>query len=354
MTNTISIDQNGKASSSAGIYGLPFKQVNSKIVYIPVPWDVTTSYMAGTNRGPQAIMRASDQIDLFDLDYKDIFTQGLFMQKPMSWIKTQNTVLRKLAETIIDSDDVKVSKSKTLQKNLSLVNKGSEKLNQLLEAECSKLIADGKIPVIVGGDHSTPFGAIKAYSNVYKDFGVLHIDAHSDNRQAYMGFEYSHASIIYNVSEKIPGVKKIVQVGIRDFCQQEYDYTTGSKKFEVYFDTHIQRRKLQGENFAAIAKEIVSKLPKNIYISFDIDGLNPLFCPHTGTPVPGGLDYHEFVLLLRTIVDSGKTIVGFDLVEVAPSSIKNDEWDANVGMRLLYKMSGACLASQKLIPCTLC
>ena len=351
MTNTILIDQNGKASANAGIYGLPYSEEQSKVVFIPVPWDVTTSYMAGTNKGPQAIMRASDQIDLFDLDYCDIFKQGLFMQKPKSWIKTQNAPLRKLAETIIEADDQKVAKSKVLQKNLATVNKGCEKLNDLLEKECAALLAQGKIPVIVGGDHSTPFGAVKAYAAHYKDLGVLHIDAHSDNRQAYMGFEYSHASIVYNISEKIPSIKKIVQVGIRDFCQQEYDYTSGNKKFKVYYDTHLQRRKLNGESFLSLAKEIVSQLPQNIYITFDIDGLNPLFCPHTGTPVPGGLDYHELLMLLRVIVDSGKKIVGFDLVEVAPSISKRDEWDANVGMRLLYKLSGACLASQGIIPC---
>lgn len=349
MTNTISIDQNGKASASAGIYGLPFSEAQSKVVFMPIPWDVTTSYLPGTHKGPQAIMRASSQIDLFDLDYCDIFSQGLFMQKPMAWIKKENSVLRPLAETIIDADDQKVQKSKQLQANLAKVNKGSEKLNQLVYAETLRLLKQGKIPVVVGGDHSTPFGAIKAYAEHYQDLGILHIDAHSDNRQAYMGFEYSHASIIYNVSQKIPSIKKIVQLGIRDFCQQEYDYTSTHPKFKVYYDTHFQRRKLLGESFLSIAKEIISQLPNNIYITFDIDGLNPLFCPHTGTPVPGGLDYHELLLLIKLIVESGKTLVGFDLVEVAPSSIKNDEWDANVGMRLLYKLSGACLASQKLI-----
>jgi agmatinase len=139
-------------------------------------------------------------------------------------------------------------------------------------------------------------------------------------------------------------------VGIRDFCEQEYLYTKNHKKVEVYFDQDISRRKLNGENFSKIAKEIVSHLPNEIYISFDIDGLDPRYCPNTGTPVPGGLDYSEVLFIINEIIASGKKLVGFDLVEVAPNP-KNakDEWDANVGMRLLYKMTGATLYSHGLI-----
>jgi agmatinase len=161
-----------------------------------------------------------------------------------------------------------------------------------------------------------------------------------------MGFENSHASIMYNVMEKIPAISKLVQVGIRDLCEQEYTYTLANKKIEMYFDQTLARRKMSGENFKKMAVEIVSHLPKHVYISFDIDGLDPRFCPNTGTPVPGGLDYQEVMLIINELLESGKQLVGFDLVEVAPDlKNKNDEWDANVGMRLLYKMSSACLAS---------
>ncbi|EQC43765.1 agmatinase family protein [Bacteriovorax sp. Seq25_V] len=343
------IDPNGKASANSGVYGLPYNEENSKVVYIPVPWDVTTSYIAGTHQGPEAIFNASEQIDFFDLEYKDAYKQGLFMQKEKSWIKTLNKKMRTQAQKIIDANE-EVEGNKTLEAALKKVNDASKKVNDFVEAECDRLLAEGKIPVVVGGDHSTPYGAIKSYAKKYKkDFGVLHFDAHSDTRIAYMGFEHSHASIMYNASKDIPSIKKFVQVGIRDFCEQEYEYTKKSKKFDVYFDLDLQKRKLKGEKFEKIAKEIVSKLPKNIYISFDIDGLDPRFCPHTGTPVPGGLDYNEVVFILNTVVQSGRKIVGFDLVEVCPSGDESDEWDANVGMRLLYKMTSACMASQKII-----
>jgi agmatinase len=220
-------------------------------------------------------------------------------------------------------------------------------VNEFVYKESLRLLKAKKIPVVVGGDHSTPFGAIKAYAETYKDFGILHIDAHSDTRVSYMGFEHSHASIMHNVMEKIPGVKKLVQVGIRDFCEEEYNYTKKNPKIFVHFDRHLQEKKLTGSKWSDIAKDIISELPENVYLSFDIDGLDPRFCPNTGTPVAGGLDYHEMIYLILEIVKSGKRLVGFDLVEVAPNAKnKGDEWDANVGMRLLYKLAGAALASQ--------
>ena len=349
MAKTI-IDPNAKATSKDGIYGLPFKEAEARVVYLPIPWDVTTSYQAGTSKGPSAIRKASDQIDFFDLDFIDAFQAGLFMKKENSKIKKLNSTGRLLAKKIIDSDDETLKKNKALQKNLVQVNKICSELNNEVYKETKALLDNNQISVVVGGDHATPFGAIKAYAEKFPGLGILHFDAHSDTRVSYMGFENSHASIMHNVMEKISGIEKLVQVGIRDFCEQEYDYTNAHKKIEVYFDQVLARRKMNGETFHKIAKEIVAHLPKNIYISFDIDGLDPRFCPHTGTPVPGGLDYQEVMLIIQEIVNSGKTLVGFDLVEVAPSpKDKNDEWDANVGMRLLYKLTSASLATQGII-----
>lgn len=345
MTKTI-IDPNAKATSKDGIYGLPFKESEAQVVFIPVPWDVTTSYQAGTSKGPSAILRASEQIDFFDLDYIDAYQAGLFMKKESLKIKKLNSKGRLLAKKIIDADDDKMKTNKILQKNLKEVNQICDELNSEIYKETKALLSKNQISVIVGGDHSTPFGAIKAYAEKYPNLGVLHFDAHSDTRIAYMGFQNSHASIMHNVMEKISGVSKLVQVGIRDFCEQEFTYTQKNKKVEVYFDQILAKRKMSGENFQKIAKEIIAHLPEHVYISFDIDGLDPRFCPNTGTPVPGGLEYSEVVFIINEIVSSGKKLVGFDLVEVAPNpKDKNNEWDANVGMRLLYKMTSASLAS---------
>lgn len=354
MTKKVSkktiIDPNAKASAKDGVYGLPFTEAESKVIYLPIPWDVTTSYQAGTSKGPEAILMASEQIDFFDMDYIDAYRAGLHMKKASAKIKKLNREGRLLAKKIIEASDADFIKNKSLKKNQETVNRLCEELNKEVYSEVKSLLKLNKMPVIVGGDHATPFGAIKAYAETFPGLGILHFDAHSDTRIAYMGFSNSHASIMHNVMEKIPNVSKLVQVGIRDFCEQEFEYTKNHPKIEVYYDQKIAQRKLAGEFFAKIASEIVSKLPEKIYISFDIDGLDPRFCPHTGTPVPGGLDYAEVIFIINEIVKAKKTIVGFDLVEVAPSpKDKSDEWDANVGMRLLYKMTSAALASQGLI-----
>jgi agmatinase len=232
---------------------------------------------------------------------------------------------------------------------LARVNELSQQVNDWVEHETARLVAKKKIVGIVGGDHSVPFGALKALAaSRRKPFGILHFDAHSDTRKAYEGFTHSHASIMWNVLESIQEVKKLVQVGIRDVCEEEIQYTRSlGERVRIFFDRDNAMRKLAGESFLTIAREVVAALPDEIWVSFDVDGLDPRFCPHTGTPVPGGLDFHEAIMILREVVRAKKTILGFDLNEVAPNqSDENDQWDGNVGARLLYKLCGFTLASQ--------
>jgi agmatinase len=210
----------------------------------------------------------------------------------------------------------------------------------------NELLNDNRIVGVVGGDHSVPFGSIAAHAQHYPGMGILHLDAHADLRCAYEGFEWSHASIMYNVFNRIPEVSAIVQVGIRDYCEEERALISGSRnRIRTYFDKDMRDRLSGGEAFESFAAMIIKDLPKDVYLSFDIDGLDPSLCPHTGTPVPGGLDFHQLCILLKTLVHSGRRIVGFDLVEVAPGS-KGDEWDGNVGARVLYKMIGATVRSR--------
>ena len=198
----------------------------------------------------------------------------------------------------------------------------------------------------MGGDHSAPYGAIQAASERHPGLGLLHFDAHHDMRQAYEGFEHSHASIFYNVLRDFPSIKKLVQVGIRDFCEQEADFCARQgARVRVFYDADLSRSRYLGANWGAICRRIAGSLPEKVWVTFDIDGLDPRFCPGTGTPVPGGLDFNETSYLLGEVARSGRTIVGFDLVEVAPGI---GDWDANVGARLLYKLAAWTLASQGL------
>jgi agmatinase len=175
--------------------------------------------------------------------------------------------------------------------------------------------------------------------------GVLHVDAHADLRVAYEGFTRSHASIMHNVLADLPEVAKLVQVGLRDLSEEEHERTRTDRRVAAFFDADLAREKLEGMSFARLVDPIVEALPRQVYVSFDVDGLDPALCPSTGTPVPGGLSFHEASYLLRRVVESGRTIVGFDLDEVAPGA-EGDEWPANVGARLLYKLVGWTLKSR--------
>ncbi|MGZ3694638.1 MAG: agmatinase family protein [Bdellovibrionota bacterium] len=333
------------ASLHDGIFGLPHTHKEAKLVYLPVPWEATTSYGGGTSNGPAAILEASYQVDLFDFEVNNPYEAGLFILPEDKKIRAWNKTAKAAAQKIIKAGG-QIGKSKPLAAALKLVNELSYKVNAVVLESARKEMAAGKIVGLVGGDHASPYGAIAAMAEREREFGILHIDAHSDTRKAYEGFIWSHASIMYNVMETLPQVKKLVQVGIRDFCEEEYDYIKANpERIETFFDAQLARRKAEGQTWIAIVKSIVAKLPQKVWISFDIDGLDPRLCPNTGTPVPGGLDYHEVVFLIGEVARSGRTIVGFDLNEVAPGK---DEWDANVAARLLYKLTAWTLASQQL------
>lgn len=333
-----------KSSAEPGLHngqflGLDNDLQSAQAVILPVPWDVTTSYRPGTVSGPEAVIEASYQIDLFSPDYEEFWNVTL-ATLPISktWIR-QSQTLRKKVEKYIDflEKGGKLSKSKPMQALLKEVNASSKKLNDWVYAEAKKYLDQDKAFFVLGGDHSVPFGTIKAHVEKYPNLSVLHFDAHADLREAYEGFEDSHASIMYNVLKKT-SLKKLVQVGVRDVSQLEVDLSQSDSRVETYFDWDIKNRLYQGESWKAICQDIVGHLSQEVYISFDIDGLDPKLCPNTGTPVPGGFEFQEAAFLIREIIDSGRKIVGADLVEVAPAPKKTNEWDGNVGARMLFQL----------------
>lgn len=337
-------DPNAAATDSHSIFGLPFTAKDAALVLLPVPWEVTTSYNEGTAKGPAAIVEASKQIDLFDSELGEFYKPGIAMLPIPTTVQKKSAALRTHAKKIIAKGG-DIGSNAVLKKSLKEVNKGSDWLNDWVRGTVETHLTQGKIVGLVGGDHSTPFGMMQALLKKYPRMGVLQIDAHCDLRKAYEGFEHSHASIMYNALTKLP-LKKLVQVGIRDFCLEEMQIIKREKKrISTFFDTDLAKQKQNGVTWKKIAKKIVSTLPKEVYISFDIDGLEPTLCPHTGTPVPGGLTFYEAAALIRAVHESGRKIVGFDLNEVAPGG--TTEWDGNVGGRMLLKLCGWTLKSQK-------
>ncbi len=341
-------DPNAAPDEDSGVFGLPHTEEEAALVLLPVPWEVTTSYGGGTSKGPAAILAASGQVDLFDGDVIKPYEPGLFMKPESKEVRAWNKTGKAAAQKVIKAGG-RVEGRKDLQKALRTANDLGGKLNEWVRRETKALLDAGKIVGVVGGDHSVPYGAFQAVAEKEGSFGLLHFDAHSDTRVAYEGFTWSHASIMYNAMENIPRISRIVQVGIRDFCEQEYEFihALGSRA-RVFFDRDLAARRFAGTAWTRTAAEIVDALPQKVWITFDIDGLDPKLCPNTGTPVPGGLELAEVNHLLGLLARSGKTIVGFDLVEVSPAPGGRDEWDANVGMRLLYKLAAWTFVSRGL------
>jgi agmatinase len=339
------------AATGDGLFGLTTAPADARIVVIPVPFDATTSYRPGTARGPEAILEASKQVDLEDLQYGAIWKAGIAMLPISREIAALSRRARKAAEPVIAAGGAEAG-NRAHAKALAAVNAASARVNAFVSAEARKILDRGAIPAILGGDHASPFGLVEELAKRHKGLGVLQIDAHMDLREAFEGFAFSHASIYHNVMTRIDGVSKLVQVGIRDFGARERAFAEGSRgRVKVFYDQAIRDRQFAGgakASWSAIAKDIVAALPKDVYISFDIDGLSPDLCPNTGTPVPGGLSFPEVAHLLETLAKSRRRIVGFDLVEVAPGP-NGEDWNANVGARVLYKMLGATAKSRRIL-----
>ena len=345
MADLSGFDANAVGNPNNNIFGLPFSEDDARLVLLPVPWEVTVSYKAGTARAPEHLFRSSLQVDLFDQDIRDGWKQGFYMREPDKKILLKSDYLRKEAELYINfiSQGEQIEKNKFMCKTLKEVNEGSLFLNRWVYEQTSELLNQGKLVGVIGGDHSTPLGFMQAIAEKHGPFGILQIDAHCDLRDSYEGFTHSHASIMYNALRDIPEITRLVQVGIRDYSDSEFHYIQDSKERVVtYFDKDIRERVYEGDTWRKVAEEIIEKLPQKVYLSFDIDGLDPKLCPHTGTPVQGGFDTEQVFYLVKLLLRSGRTLIGFDLSEVGISS---DEWDENVGARVLFKLCHFMVAS---------
>jgi len=345
MTDFSQFDVNRAGNPNNNIFGLPFEEDEAKLVILPVPWEVTVSCGAGTARAAEHIFKASLQVDIFDSDSRDAWKQGLYMRHSDKKILMKSDYLRKEAELFINyiSKGEIVEKNSFMCKSMKDINEGSLFLNRWVYEQSKDLLDKGKLVALVGGDHSTPLGYFKAIAEKHGDFGILQIDAHCDLRKGYEGFTYSHASIMYNALNEIPQLQRLVQVGVRDICEEEWTYIQNSNyRVVTYFDKELKERLYEGQVWKQIADEIVNHLPDKVLISFDIDGLDPKLCPNTGTPVPGGLETEQAFYLFKRIIKSGRQLIGFDINEIG---VGESDWDANVGARILWKLSNMLVAN---------
>ena len=306
-------------------YALVITDTPSLIISVLYPrhsWRISCSIRTAGTKNFSSFLRPSDKKILLKSDY-----------------------LRKEAELYIDyiSKGELTQNNAFMTKSLKDINEGGVYLNKWVYDQTKDLLNNGKLVCLLGGDHSTPLGFFKAQGEIHGEFGILHIDAHCDLRVSYENFKYSHASVMYNALTEIDTLSRIVQVGIRDFSPQEIEYINNSDgRIICYFDNAIKERQYAGETWKQIADDIVDKLPQKVHLSFDIDGLDPKLCPNSGTPVPGGFETEQVYYLLKSLLKSGRQLIGFDLVEVG---VGDTPWDSNVGARVLFKLCNFLAAS---------
>lgn len=330
---------NDPAQEAAEIFGLPFGADLADIVLVPVPWEATVSYGAGTSRGPAAILEASRQIDLNHFDYPDLWRRGIVMDEIPAEIQLLGDQAKAAAAGIIQAleEGRDPRQEADLAAAYRFVDEACESMNGWVEQRTGHWRGAGKIVGVVGGDHSSPLGHLRQVAREHAAFGVLMLDAHLDLRQAYEGFTYSHASIFRNALQ-LPQLTRLVQVGIRDFCAEEVAFAAAQGgRVRIHHDRRLQRDLMDGRTWKSLCEAIIDQLPTKVYVSVDIDGLDPTLCPDTGTPVPGGLSFEQAAYLLHLLGQSGKLIIGFDLCEVSPGQ---NDWNGNVGARVLYQLCG--------------
>lgn len=266
----------------------------SSIVIYSAPLENTVSYGSGTKNGPKEILKASHYVEFYDEE----MDRELCFEKGIATLPIKN--LDKLKSKIV-------------------IDK--------IEKDVSNLLADDKFVVMLGGEHTVALGSVLAHHKKYDYLSILQFDAHSDLRDSYEGDKYSHASVMRRVFDIN---KNIVQVGIRAQCKEEADFIK-SNDINTFFARDIRREKSNGK----WQNNVVKSLKENVYITFDVDGFDPSIVPATGTPEPGGLLWDETLDLIK-LVGKNKNIVGFDVVELAPSKFHTSS--NFVAAKLVYKI----------------
>lgn len=342
-------DPDGVGVDNGTYFGLPFEPETADLVLISAPWDVTVSYGEGTAYAPDAMIEASTQLDFHDPLAPGAWRRGIATADIDYTLQEESQRLRADAAKVIRHlEEGGSAEDDSVTRKICRVNEGCAAMNANIGAQAREWLSKGKIVGLVGGDHSTPYGLIRALGEQYPAFGVLHIDAHCDLREGYEGFEFSHASVMYNVLRDVPQVQKIVQVAVRDFSETEAALAASSERVETFDDLALCAAAFGGQTWDATCRRIADALPHEVYVSFDIDALSFDNCPHTGTPVPGGLSFNQALWLIDTIVRSGHRIIGFDVVEVCPAL--DERIDAITGARILWKLCGQALKSNPVKP----
>ncbi len=317
---------------------------DADVVLVSVPWAVTSANGSGAAYAPDAIIDASTKVGLYDV-LSGVSIDGRVATAEVNYdIQESSQYLGGDAAKIVDHvEDGGVLSGDYFTRKINRINDGFRLMNSSVCAQVWHFANKGKRVGVIGGDHSVSFGAVKAMSELHPDLGVLVFDAHCDLRQSGNVFDYSHLSVVRNMLEEIPQLKKVVCVGVRDLSAADVDTAAQYPRLTMCYAEQMKAAYYGGKSWREICNSIVEQLPQHVYISFDIDALSPEHCPHTKSSVAGGLLFDEAMAMIMAVVESGREIVGFDITEIVPeieSSI-----DASVGARLLVKLSAAAIKS---------
>ena len=256
-------------STYAGIPEAYATSEKSKIVLIPVPYDGTSSWKKGADKGPEAFLDASENMELYDIETdSEVYKQGIYLSQPV----TENSSPEAMVEAV------------------------TEKVKSYLNRN--------KFVTLFGGEHSISIGAIRAFSRHYENLTVVQIDAHADLRESYEGSKCNHACALYEANQ----TTNLIQVGIRSMDQSE--------KSVMNYDNVFFAHEIESDDYWI--EQAVERMTDTVYITIDLDGFDPSLFPATGTPEPGGLFWYETLRFLREVFKE-KNVVGFDLVELCPS-----------------------------------
>jgi agmatinase len=257
----------------------------ASVVILPLPYDQTSTWIKGADKGPEALIQASANMELYDIETEsEVYKKGIFTDSPL--------------QTALPPED----------------------MSKLVYERITQLLGDGKFPVIVGGEHSVSIGAVKACTQNTKDMSVLQLDAHADLRDEYNGSKFNHACVMARVKELCPAV----QVGIRSIDASEKESIEPEKTFFA--------KDIVGTT--GWIQNVISLLSDNVYVTVDLDVFDPSIMPSTGTPEPGGLGWYDVLALLKNLC-SAKNVVGFDVVELCPN--ENNKAPDFLAAKLIYK-----------------
>jgi len=272
----------------------PVRREEALFEIIPVPMEKSVSYGKGTARGPAAILRASQQLEAVD-EGKSPGSLGIFTGSGVSCVGKVEDILRRVESRVLEP------------------------------------VQGGRIPVVLGGEHTVTLGALRAFHRAGRRFGIVQVDAHADLRDRYEGNPYSHACVMRRGVEETGA--PLLQVGVRALCEEEIQYRCS--RGILHRDAALLGR-FSGYGVLPLP----SHFPEDLYLTVDVDGLDPAVIPATGTPVPGGLNWVEALEMLRTLT-AGRRIVGFDVVELAPRP--GDRVSDFAAARLVYALMGLCI-----------